>query len=204
MYQDTPLKRLAFEQILQDLNFKIPKQYHLGAEYIDKYQIEVENTPFWFLTSVTVYNNKISYLYHRFLDLQQTIPTEPYSKTLTTIATNLDLDINTRIAEVVWSVRYIKSPTQYSKRNRAAIVLKFNNYCKDTIAYGLCGIKPEPNDMLTCKPQGYKVDMPQSANSWREGISGRESFIRRLGMSSMKADGWCYGVYDGDCKLQPK
>ncbi len=193
------LKQLMFENVMERLGYKIKTPLIIADKYTEKRATHVGPHPFWFITYIVPYQNKASYLYYRYIDAGAS----PKDSLIKGFAENIDYENDTVMAEVGWEVKYQTHPSNLDKRERAKLMIKFNRACYDNIHNGMFGYTPKSNYVLTCEPKGAKIDAGPSLISWKDGAKNREAFAKRVGFSSMKKNGWCYGIYDENVKLKP-
>jgi hypothetical protein len=199
---DSPLTRLMFENVMSELGYNNVKIV-LGTKLTHQSMIVVEGHPFYFTAYMTPYPNKISYVYHRHLDAQQKFPTYSLWQLTKNLADNILIDSPGRVAEVGWEVKYSIAPSALDVKSRSKMMIGYFKHLKEFINKGCFGYTPNPGDILTSYPYGPRIGAVPSVESWQIGKEERASLAKKLGFGDVKSDGWNYGQYDSETKLQP-
>lgn len=158
---------------------------------VQQTDFEIEGDPIILQTEVTIYPNKVNYLFVRWQE-------DP----------NLDVPVSMteghlgRVIDVCWQMKYVKYPDQYSRRERTKLIVDIMKSLRDNQANGIGDQKLEDGDMVVSYPYGSKIDMGPTLASRERGRIQRAYFDRKFGMSKPYSDGWCYGIVQ-DGKIGP-
>jgi hypothetical protein len=197
------LQFLIFKNTLEELKLDHKARITSGVTYTKNDVTTLGNTVFQFVTNIVVYDNKESYLYYRYLDLHQKMPTAHYKFLMNEFAESMHMDEKTRIAEVAWEVKYRVHPSQFSVKDRSEVIVGYARKMRDYINKGYGGVAPCEGDVLTAFPYGPDVSMPLGMNSWLKGKEDRAKYAQFFGFGKVKTNGWCYGRYNSNLKLRP-
>lgn len=199
---DSPLTRLMFENLVSQLGYS-DTNITLGKKLTHQNMFVIGGHPFYFTAYMTPYPNKVSYLYYRYLDAQQKFPTYSHMQRLQDLATNIIADQPGRVGEVGWEVKYSIAPSALDVKARSKTMITYFKHIKQFIDEGCFGYTPAPGDVLTSYPYGPRIGAVPSVQSWQVGKEERASLAKKLGFGDVKKDGWNYGCYDSNGKLQP-
>lgn len=197
------LKLLMFRDTLQDLGLNHKAQITGGIKYEKTDTTTLGNTIFQFVTFFIAFENKESFLYYRYYDAQQKMPTAHYKTIIKEFADAMIMDEETRIGEVGWDVKYKIHPGQFTLHERSDIIFNQARRIRQYIKEGYGGVAPCEGDVLTSYPYGPNVGMQLGMESWLRGKEDRAKFGKIFGLGDPKKNGWNYGRYDSNLRLKP-
>ena len=198
-----PLQFLMFKNALRELGYNDQAHFTSGQRFSKTDSVTLGSNPFHFITYFIEFKNKESYLWYRYMDLQQKMPTTQYKSTLNDFAHQLQMDEDSRVGEVGWEVKYRTPPGQFHAKERSKIMLNYSRKMHKYIKEGYGGVAPCEGDVLTSYPYGSNVTMQLGMDSWLKGKEQRASFGKLFGFGDTKKNGWNYGRYDSNLKLKP-
>lgn len=153
-------------------------------------------------TFITPHFNKVNYLYAEWLDHND--KTDIFDR-IKNLSEYIIASENANIGEVGWSAVYSVDPRNMAQEDRRKILMKFMSDTRKDIAYGWDEdfLKPQHKTVLCGFPVGVKIDFGFTDQSRDLGKIDRVSFSKRFGLGDLKPDGFVYGRYDENLKLQP-
>ena len=161
------------------------------------------NSAIGIICYIIPYYTKKSFLYESY---KEDLAYGDYSyafERLKNLISFIDYSHNGRVGVVGWEAVYTKVPEKFSKLERKKIVFDLFKRLGDWLKHGDKQFQPNPYDVLSCRPQGPKVEEGFTADSMFRGSMQRAKIAQKYGFSDIKNDGCQYAIYDKDLKLSP-
>lgn len=197
------LKFLMFKNMLADLSLDSSARITSGTRYDKKDVTDLGNTTFQFISYFIAFDNKESYLWYRYMDMQQKYPSADYKSLIREFAEQCLIHEKTRIGEIGWEVKYRITPGHFPAVDRGKIMIDQARRMRQYIKDGYGGVTPSEGDVLTSYPYGANVRMQLGLDAWLAGKEERAKFGKLFGLGDKKKNGWNYGRYDSNLKLRP-
>ena len=137
-------------------------------------------------TRCNVWDSKLIYLYRICLESHMDIDY------VSNVYRYLNGDVAGRVGIISWESYTIDvHACQLTEKNKLKIALKAIKILKSSDV----GIAPAPGDIA--------IGIPQGATGTGNGADKRAMIYKRVGMGNIQPDGYMYGEYDSETKLQP-
>jgi hypothetical protein len=193
---------MKFTDIIEELGLDTTLPVFVIKDYKISRMYETASGNVKIETFISPYYNKVNYLYAEWSDHKDHPDIFNRIKNLSEyiIATE-----EANIAEVGWTAIYSVDPRNIESEARRKILMKFMVDTRKDIAFGWKEdfLKPQHKTVLCGFPVGVKIDFGFTDESRDMGKIDRVSFSKRFGLGDLKPDGFVYGRYDENLKLQP-
>ncbi len=193
---------MKFTDIIEELGLDTTRTVFVVKDYKISRLYETTSGNVKIETFITPYHNKVNYLYAAWLDHKDHPDIFNRIKNLSEYIIAIE---EANIAEVGWNAVYSVDPRNIQADARRIILMKHMIATRKDIAYGwneAC-VKPQHGSVLSAYPLGVKIDLGFTDESRDAGKIDRTSFAQRFGFGDLKPDGFVYGRYDENLKLQP-